>query len=185
MFNIHLTPDKSRSITGIPASDNQSIYNNNNVLKENLMKFSALVSIGSLIFSTSAFAAPSTCETYASTDDIPAIRIVEPATDTLTDVERGMIQTTILVGNSARPVTVEQAIAEFTDAAHGGSNGGNIVYSEIKVGNRTRTVVRVTFYPGENEYGLLFQETKKQSGIYVDLLGTIQDGDILCLNFQN
>lgn len=148
------------------------------------MKLYTLALLG-ICLSTSAFSAATTCETYAAANNLPSVRVVNPATDVLTDVEKGMIQTTILVGNPGQPMTLEQAIAQFTDAENDGSNGGSLVYSKIKVGNRTRTVVRATYYPGDNEYGVLFQQTSAQAGIYVDMLGTIQDGDIVCLSYQN
>ena len=143
----------------------------------------ALLSLAILAFSGVALATP--CESYATLDNPRVLKTVEPASMELSNSEKGMIQTVILVGNPSQPMSLAKSIAQFTDADSGGSNGGSLVYSEVKIGERKHTIVRATYYPGDNEYGALFQIYKTAQGDYATFIGTVGDGDISCLSYVN
>jgi hypothetical protein len=101
----------------------------------------------------------------------------------LTKAERGMVQTAMLIVNPTEPTSADAAVRQFSDADNEGLDGGNLVYSTLPYNARTVTVVRVTYFPGDNEYGALFTFRAGRDGLddSADLVGLIQDGDVSCL----
>jgi len=130
------------------------------------------------------------CQTYAAAGekDLKVVKEVVAFKATLTKEQMGMIQATIVARNPAKPHSAEAALAEFTDKQNQGSNGGNLTYTEMKFGKRDATVVRVTYFPGDNEYGAIFKtwkSNKDEAGDFVDMIGFVSDGSIECLVYSD
>jgi hypothetical protein len=92
-------------------------------------------------------------------------------------VERSMIYK-IMTLEAWREVKTEyQAVRQFMDYndydSNPGTNAGEINY--FKLGNKT--IALVHFWPGDNEYGALFELSAADKFI---LLAYIQDGDLDC-----
>src|SRR5687768_12773363 len=82
-------------------------------------------------------AAPkSLCEAYAqataSEQELEAFKVVKPSESKLSPMELAMIQTAVLLVDTS-PVTPQAALDIFTDKENGGSLGGDISYSKLKV----------------------------------------------------
>ena len=93
-----------------------------------------------------------------------------------------MIQTAVLMTDSSTPVTPDQAVDIFADKENDGTLGGTVAYYKVKQGSNEKTLANVTYYPGDNEYGALFQIWTFSSGFQsVGMIGTIGDSDIYCL----
>lgn len=141
--------------------------------------------IASVILCAAApsFAAPSLCEIYAHASEsaLKTLKTTDPAQDRLSKSEQAMIQLAVMTNHASEPMTAEQALDEFIDKAGRGSNAGKLHYFSIVGQNPAHTIVSVTYYPGDNEYGALFSQFHEDGP--VDLIGLIQDGDIQCLNY--
>jgi hypothetical protein len=123
--------------------------------------------------------APSLCEFWAKSDNLAASRVVQPRDQELSKFELGMVQHTVL-HVTGEPVTPAESLAIFTDADNGGSLGGQIEYYEIG----GKTLANVTYYPGDNEYGLLFQVWTFDDGSQsLGMIGSIGDSDRYCLTY--
>jgi hypothetical protein len=137
--------------------------------------------------STQAFADQSLCKTFGAAreaDQLKEIRSVNPATARLSKIEKGIIQTTILAGNPGEPMELQQAIDQFTDKDSEGTNGGNLVYFSVAHNNKNRVIVQAVYYPGDNAYGAIYSVTGSGRFQSADLLGFIQDGDLVCLTYE-
>jgi len=129
---------------------------------------------------------PSLCETYAATEDMIAYKSVNPLDEAVSDLEKVMIQTAVLVTGLSAPVTPDQAVDIFSDRENGGSLGGTVSYYKIMHRGSEKTLANVTFYPGDNEYGSLFQIWTYGAGSQsAGIIGTIGDSDIYCLTPAN
>jgi hypothetical protein len=128
----------------------------------------------------------SLCATYAKTEDLVAFKSVTPFEETVTDLEKAMIQTAVLMTDSATAVTPDQALDIFSDKENGGSLGGSVSYFKVNHAGKEKTLANVTFYPGDNEYGALFQIwTYSDGNLSAGMIGTIEDSDIYCLTPAN
>ncbi len=137
--------------------------------------------------STQAFADQSLCKAFGAareSDQLKVVRTVNPATANLTKIEKGIIQTTILAGNPGEPMDLQQAIDQFTDKDSEGSNGGDLVYFSLTHNNKVRSIVQAVYYPGDNSYGAIYSVTGSGRHKSADLLGFIQDGDLVCLTYE-
>ncbi len=150
------------------------------------MKTGLLSTLLLLYFDTSlAFAERNICETYRATEDtVVAREVVDPAVATIEAYQLGMVQASILVENPAQPLTPSEALAAFTDAENQGANGGNLTTYLMPYERSHAFLVRATYFPGENEYGALFEIHVGGGYERADLIGTIRDGDISCLTYE-
>jgi hypothetical protein len=131
--------------------------------------------------SPSSAASKSACETFATTENLVATKTVRPLEAAISANEKLMIQTAVLL-SVEEALTPDQAVDVFTDRENGGSLGGDISYFEVKAGRKTASIAKVTFFPGDNEYGALFRVWKYDNGqVSSSLIGTIGDSDIYCL----
>lgn len=151
------------------------------------MKMLASFFISALSFTAlPAFASDSVCEAYAKADDnaLLFLKSVDPATATLSKTEEALILSTMMAYEPGHALTAGEAIQAFLDVENDGSSAGTLSYSELTFGTRKVTIIRVTFYPGDNEYGSLFTYKKESDGNeYVELIGQVADGDSLCLSY--
>lgn len=117
-----------------------------------------------------------------ATGDVPnGFKTVVPYQDTLTDVEKGMIQLAVLITDPSTPVTPEQALEIFSDLHNDFSLRGDIVY--FKVGSKTYAYV--TWFPGDNTYGAVFRIFTYEGGtVSASLVAKISDSDAYCLIYQ-
>lgn len=129
----------------------------------------------------------SLCEVYASsTQNIDFYKVVDPTTDALSPSEEAMIQTAVIVGGMEDALTPDEAIDIFTDRENGGDLGGNISYAKLLVNGNEQVLARVTYYPGDNEYGALFRIWSYQDGrTQHTFIGTVGDRDVYCLTYRN
>lgn len=130
-------------------------------------------------------AAPSKspCAVYASTE-LDAFKTVNPLNEAVTASEKAMIQTSVLVSGIDTPVTPDQALDIFTDKENGGSLGGAINYFKVTINGKEKTIAAVAYFPGDNEYGALFQiYTYGNGDTSASLIGTIGDSDVYCLTY--
>ncbi len=133
----------------------------------------------------SVTAQSSLCATYAKTDDLVAFKSVNPFDQAVSDLEKAMIQTAVLMTDTTA-VTPDQAVEIFADKEHGGSLGGTVAYYKVTHGGNEKTLANVTYYPGDNEYGALFQIWTWSNGNQsAGMIGTIGDSDIYCLTPAN
>ena len=122
----------------------------------------------------------SLCEMMAHDEGVQHVKTIEldgkPDVE-LKDVEKAMIQMSVLSSTGGQAYTPKEAVGIFTDTFDGrdGGLGGAISYFEVD----GKTVAKATFYPGDNEYGLLFRIYKS----YASQIGTVGDSDIYCLNY--
>jgi len=124
----------------------------------------------------------SLCRTFTNLEEPTAERIVTPFTDAVSSVETAMIQMAVLSTDSTTPVTPDQALAIFADKDNEGSLGGTIEYFKVMHNNREKTVIRAVYFPGDNEYGVLFRQIVYGNGqIHVGMIGTIGDSDVYCM----
>jgi hypothetical protein len=138
----------------------------------------------SLVSPNAMASARSVCEIYAkNADSLPVIRTVEASSAHLTQTELGLIQTTILFLNPGTPLTAAEALAEFRDDQGEGSNAGALTFREITTNGRKHQVASVTYYPGDNQYGLLFEIVGAGAQMRAEVIGRIGDGDISCLRY--
>lgn len=152
-------------------------------MKMNIFALSTVTFVLS-IAATPTLASTSLCESYAQQADADTVKTIKSVSSTskkLTDAEKGMIQATILTGHAEKPLTAEEALAEFSD--DNGPNAGSLHYLEVKHNKHTFKVVRVTYYPGDNEYGAIFSLGSKGTD-YPGLIGLVGDGDISCLTYE-
>ncbi len=128
----------------------------------------------------------SLCATYANTGDLVAFKSVNPLTESITTMEKAMIQAAVLHTDNSTPVTPDEAVDIFSDKENDGSLGGKVSYFKVKHGGNEKTLANVTYYPGDNEYGALFQIwTYSDGSQYAGMIGTIGDSDIYCLTPAN
>jgi hypothetical protein len=123
------------------------------------------------------------CQAFAELEEPVAATIMNPAQVQPSANELSMIQTTVLLSH-VEAVTPSQALDIFTDKENGGSLGGDISYFKIKQGNRTKTLAKVVYYPGDNEYGAIFEVWTFENGNQSSgLIGKIGDSDLYCLEY--
>ena len=140
----------------------------------------------SVVKDDSVTAQSSLCATYANTQDLVAFKSVNPLTETVSTMEKAMIQAAVLQTDNSTPVTPDEAIDIFSDKENGGSLGGTVSYFKVMHGGREKTLANVTYYPGDNEYGSLFQIwTFSDGSQHAGMIGTIGDSDIYCLTPAN
>lgn len=153
------------------------------------MKTTLFAILGLLSFvSQAAAAAPNACQAYRTLSenevDLSVERSVEAYGAQLSQVEIGMIQSVMLIDYVTVPVSADVAVKTFSDAENEGSNGGSLTYTKLVLNSRDVTVVRVTYYPGDNEYGALFLYRQSEGSAHASLIGTVSDGDISCLAYN-
>ncbi len=125
----------------------------------------------------------SLCETFAKSEDLAAFKVVKPAEEALSPMEKAMIQAAVL-STDLTPVTPEQALDIFTDKDNGGSLGGDITYFKIQHNGREKLLANATYYPGDNEYGALFEVWTFDDGTQsAGMIGEIGDSDVYCSRF--
>lgn len=154
--------------------------------------FASVAFVVSALLIPASFAAnkKTTCEIYAKAmenEDLPVVKTVDPSKTKLNKEELGMVQTAVLTGNPSESLSAEKALSVFLDKENGsGSDAGYLTFTELTANDKKFTVVRVTYYPGENEYGALFTYKKLESG-YVDvsLIGQVRDTDVVCLIYPS
>ena len=140
----------------------------------------------SVVKDDSVNAQSSLCATYAKTQDLVSFKSVNPLTETVSTVEKAMIQAAVLNNDNSTPVTPDEAIDIFSDKENGGSLGGTVSYFKITHNGKEKTVANATYYPGDNEYGALFQIwTYSDGSQHAGMIGTIGDSDIYCLTPAN
>lgn len=125
------------------------------------------------------------CETYANFDEgenIKPVREVIAFGSKLTNLERKLAHATVTALYPTSGYSLNQAVKVFSDFKNNGNLGGVISYYEIGQGTKKQTVVRASFFPGDNDYGALF---KIYEGAEADasLIGLIKDADISCLKY--
>ena len=127
----------------------------------------------------------SLCAAWGRQENLTAFKVVKPLENELTDVEKAMIQVAVMQSDSSTPVTPDQAVDIFSDRENGGSLGGDISYFKFRHGRSEKTVALATYYPGDNEYGALFEVWTFDNGSQnVGMIGTIGDSDLYCLAYQ-
>ncbi len=119
--------------------------------------------------------------------DLKPRKVVDPLQEPLSALENDLVFAAVLSSNLNGTVTsLTDALGAFKDVDGQGTNAGQISYFDIEVKGQPVTVARVTYFPGENEYGALFRYNLGSSGFaFASLLGLVQDGDLSCLVFQN
>jgi len=129
----------------------------------------------------------SLCATYVASEDLTELKSVNPFTETVSNLEKAMIQTVVLINNTSTPVTPDEAVDIFSDRDNRGTLGGTVTYFKINHYGREKTLANVSFYPGDNEYGALFQIWAYGHGdrSAASMIGTIEDSDIYCLTPAN
>jgi hypothetical protein len=125
----------------------------------------------------------SLCQSFAAIESPSSFKTTNPAQVTPSAVEMSMIQTTVLLSHG-EAVTPEQALDIFTDKENGGSLGGDITYYKVKRGNRQSTLAKVVYFPGDNEYGAIFEVWTFENGAQSSgMIGKIGDSDLYCLEY--
>jgi hypothetical protein len=143
----------------------------------------APVTTSSSLKDDTATTTKSACAVYASTT-LDAYKTVNPLSEAVTASEKAMIQTAVLVSGIDTPVTPDEALDIFTDKENDGSLGGAISYFKVTVNNKEKTIASVAYFPGDNEYGALFQiHTYGNGDTSASLIGTIGDSDVYCLTY--
>jgi hypothetical protein len=121
------------------------------------------------------------CSVLATGDAPVGFKTVVPFQDTLTDVEKGMIQLAVLITDPSTPVTPEQALEIFSDLHNDFSLRGDIVYFNVG----SKTYAYVTWFPGDNTYGAVFRIFTYDNGtVSANLVAKITDSDAYCLIAQ-
>lgn len=125
----------------------------------------------------------SLCATYAS-EELDAYKTVNPFEEAVTASEKAMIQTAVLVSGHDTALTPDEALNIFADKDNDGSLGGFINYFKVTINGKEKTMASVAYYPGDNEYGALFQiYTYGDGATSASLIGTIGDSDVYCLTY--
>lgn len=93
--------------------------------------------------------------------------------DHYTSVEKNLIHRTVKNEKFYAHVSQAEALRIFADIDGGGYLAGKIVY--ILVGYKT--IVKVHYFPGDNEYGVIYEQ-KYQADF--KKVAEIKDGDIFC-----
>ena len=143
----------------------------------NMSAVSKLLVAGVLSLGGSALASNEVCKTYAKAPEsaLKIVKELEENTLVLGPQEKGMIQTAVQVTTPTQTHAVRASLDEFKET-------GLLRFEEFSVGATKHTVARVTYLPGDNEYGALFSYDKNPAGnLYISLLGVIRDGFVLCL----
>jgi hypothetical protein len=83
--------------------------------------------------------------------------------------EKKMIHLAITLQNYLQGSSLEDALRAFSNS------DGRIVYYDIE----DKTFAFAQYYPGDNEYGALYEVKAKGKGAF-KLLAKVEDGDIFC-----
>jgi hypothetical protein len=108
-------------------------------------------------------------------------KTVEPRKDKLNKEEAALIQTTIHIVDPIESSTTESALEIFRDDSGDGAGAGQINYLSISINNKPVQLAKVVYFPGDNEYGAIFQLHTYSGRLHADLIATTGDGDISCL----
>jgi|GEM_PF-2886174 len=128
----------------------------------------------------------SLCAAWGRHENLSAFKIVKPFSEAVSDLEKAMIQVAVMQTDSSTPVTPDQAVDIFADRDNGGSLAGEVSYFKMRHGRGEKTLALATYYPGDNEYGALFQVWTFENGTQqVGMIGTIGDSDLYCLTPQS
>jgi hypothetical protein len=128
----------------------------------------------------------SLCETALKRESLTSSSVVEYGT-TFSKQELSMIQSTVLLVNNDEPINIDPALDVFFDRVDGrrGSLGGSInYYSYHTPTGREKKMAVVTYYPGDNEYGAIFDILSYGDLLRPSLAGLIHDGEVSCLVFS-
>jgi hypothetical protein len=135
----------------------------------------------SIAASSQAFASQKLCETYAREFDTESKNIEEVrsyvSAEELSDSQKAMVQIAILMNNISKPISSASSLKEFFS----GADAGSLNYYNVKISGKTYKLARVTYYPGDNEYGALFQLSGNEE--IPSLLATVEDSEISCLSY--
>lgn len=152
------------------------------------MKFIYIAVLASA-FSLNAFAKSPVCTALEAEGAAPAkVYTVEKSdpkkVPALNPTEMYMVQMAVMFsGNQA--LTPAQAAKEFFDVKYD-SQAGSIRYMSIETAaGKKAEVAYVTYYPGDNEYGLVFKIRRDKTTrevVSAYQLATIGDGDFSCTN---
>ena len=148
-----------------------------------MKKLSNAILAASLMAAHGAFG-ESVCDTYAkSQTTLAPTQEMVAFGNTLTPDQLGLIQTATQIVNPMDAKSPNANLSEFSDVQGGGSSGGKLIYIDVTVDRTVHHVVRVVYYPGDNEYGALFELNTALNRHWASLIGIVTDGDVSCLHF--
>lgn len=121
--------------------------------------FFALTFLILIAASTPAISAEQACIFGESTDELgnmPEYKelgvVGEKEVSSITPIETYLVQHAV-ISNNQEAMDIETALGEF----FGGYYGGNITYFSAKLGDKVRQFALVTYFPGDNEHGLMYE----------------------------
>ena len=143
------------------------------------------MSLTLLAFSLSApvMAAEQACifgDTTAELGNMPEYKelsvVSEKEASSLSPIETYLIQHAV-ISNNEEAMDIKAALEEF----FGEYYAGNITYFSAKIGAKARQFALVTYFPGDNEHGLIYEiyRNEKNQITHTQVAAEVSDSDLM------